>query len=543
MLKFKRYMSAILAVVMCLGMTACGSSPAPETSETPSGTSQSAASEQPTDNNSGGGACTIDLFSVGSADQFGAFLWGSSMGDAYIAGYMVYDFLFWYDRDAKETTSDVLSDWSYEDDTTFVMTLKDGITFSDGTPMTAEDVLFSMQTYVLQEENNYINKFTMIDFDNSYTDGNQIVVKFLQEYGPGILSVEIPIYCKSWVEERGYDSSDWRYAPMGSGPFVVEEYVDDTYCLLSKNPNYWGDSSMYPEQIKVVHYNETSTMYVDLETGTLDMACNIANSDYNRTKDETDSDISVEVVSTGDNMFFCMEGDTNEYLSDENVRKAICLGTDWDAVAQAGYGDMYTEEDSMINSASSYYESIGTYEYDPDTAKQLLTDAGYSDGQINLVCNSFAVDMQEDMMETIQYYLLELGINVELNFMEPAGVVPLLVQPNGTDVVLNCSASGAPSGEPHDYLGGYMDGYGYFPINIIEDETFNKYMQAALNSVDYETRKENYTAAAQYNFDHYLMVSICGIAKPIAYDNTKIVDTNLLSASYPNLRFCTFATN
>ena len=513
---FRRAVTLLLAVVLCMGLTV----------------SVGAAED----------ACSIEMFTVGSADQFGAFLWGGPKGDAYIAGYLVYDFLFFYNRAEGKTESFILDSWEYTDSTTLEMTLKDGITFSDGTPMTAEDVLFSCQTYLLQEQNNFKSRFSMIDFDNSYTDGNKIVLKFLYEYGPGILSTDIPVYCKAWAEENGYDSEKWLNDPLGSGPFVVEECVNNAYVLLARRADYWGDNSAYPEHIKVVHYAESSTMFIDLETGALDMACNIANADYKRSKNEAPEGITVDVVGTGDNIFLCVEADTNEYLSDENVRKAIALGTDWAAVTEAGYGDIAKMADSIINSGSPYYEPIGTYEYDPETAKQILSDAGYEPGQINFVSNTFAVDLQEDMLETIQYYLGELGIGLELNFMEPASVVPLLIQENGTDMMLQVSGNGAPAGEPQDYLGGFIDGFGFFPVMVYKDPTLNEYLKSALYSVDPEVRKGFYTSAAQYSFDHYLLFPIAEVAKPIAYKSSVVLDTNFISASYPNLRFCTFAS-
>lgn len=472
------------------------------------------------------------VVTVGCTSELGDFLYGSGSTFSYMAGNLVYDFLFTYNRESKQDESDVLEDWYYEDDTTFVMVMKEGITFSDGSAMTPDDIVFSLRSYVDNPSNTYASYTSFIEFDKTVIEGNTITLKFAAPTSSGLFGLRFPIYQQKWAQEHGWENSEWATDPMGSGPYVVTEYVTDNYMILDKREDYWGDASDLPDQFKMICYSEVSTEYIDLETGALDLAVNISPEDYARAL-QTDGIEAMNVYS-GANLFFALNQTTNEYLQDKAVREAICRGVDWNAAAVLARGDYGEMPSSIINSQSQYYKEIGTYTYDPDYARQVLEDAGYSAGEITLKYIGPEMESQKKMAEAIQYYLSEIGITLEIEFADITTCVPAWL--NGDcDAMFNTNGAGSPNADPVSYLSDYTDA-GAFQSARVNDATFNEMFTAAASCTDQETDKELWSELAQYSYDNFLLINVYEVLAPVAYDSTAISGGSFSSGNTPNLR-------
>lgn len=528
----KRLAAVFLALAMVISLAACSSS------SSSSDTSSSDASADTASTDTGTAESDFDgSLVVGISDSLGSFQKGADAGDCYTGQYLVFDMIFYTGTDG-EVYSDILEDWYYEDELTMVLKLKEGVYFNNGEEATAEDVIFSFTNYA-ERGAMTASIFAGVDADNSYAeDDYTAVIKFTEEWGPGLDAVDAPLFCKSWCEEVGWDSEDWLNCPVGSGPYEVVEYVTDSYVTLTLRDDYWGDDTMYNSaitDITIQYYSTISTLYVDLQTGAVDLALNIAEADYARASDGSEEGITVERISTNEVEFLCLDTN-NEYLSDANIRLAIAYGVDWSVVADAGFGSLWDSADSLLNSRSAYYVSAGSYEYDYDKAMEYIDASGIDPSTVEFTFVAMADDDQQNMAEAFQYYMSELGFTVNLEFYDFSTALMTWLEEGGTAFNFQESATGSPSGEPYISLNALMTKYGSFPICTVDDDYFNELAEAAISCIDEDERTELFAELQAYNYENAFAIPMLEGYYAIGYDNTVISSVDFTSAISANLR-------
>ncbi len=539
----KRTLALLLALCMIFALCACGKTETPaapaedeagtQTGEAAAPEAGEAAEEKPASNFDG-------TLRVGISDSLGNFLKGSAMGENYVGNFLVYDCIFYHDTETKEVYSDILEDFYYEDDTTFVMKLKDNVTFSNGEKATSEDILFSFLNYA-ERRAMTASIFATVDPEASYCEDElTAVVKFTQPWGPGVYTVDPPLFDKSWCEEVGWDSELWMTGPVGSGPYKVVDYVTDSSVTLELRDDYWGDETMYNPAIKKItvnYYPEISTLFIDLQNNAIDLALNIAEADYARGMKGIEG-IAVDRVSTYEVEFLCMDI-KNQYLQNEDLRKAIAYGVDWNVVADAGFGTLCDPATSIINSNSPFYKEEPGYSYDPDKAQEYLKASGYDGQSLTFKFVAMADADQQNMAEAFQYYMSELGITVNVEFYDFGTALQTWLQEGGTDFNFQESATGSPSAETYISLNALMVGYGAFPITTIDDDEFNAIAARLMGSVDTAERKAAAEELQDYAYEHALVIPMLEGYYAYGYNSNVIESCDFDSAIAANLRHVT----
>lgn len=538
----KKLTALLLVLVMVFALAACGNSGAPANPSQDTSAGSGNAGEGDAEP-SGSGAAPAEL-RVGTGNVLGTFLPWSENETCHWGCFLVYDYLFYWHEDG-EVYSDILEDWHYEEDgTTFVMTLKDGIVFSNGDTATGEDLLFSIQNLV-DRGTNAASFYATVDFANSRVEGNTVYLANSSEFGPGIINMGV-VYLlnKSWCEETGYDAVDpWIKDPCGSGPYKVVDYVTDSHVTLELRDDYWGDFSNGAQTVTIRHYADKSAMYMALEGKELDIALNIEESDYSRAV--ADDNIGVTITHEGDVILFVLDANNNEYLADENVRKAIAYGVNWAEVAESARGELAEPATSILTQVSQFYEDVGAYEYDFEKAKAYMEEAGYVvDGStVNFTLHMTTVDqpVKTNAGTVIQYYLQQLGIDFQTEYTDFPTAIGYWLQPGGTDANFQDTDTGSICGEPYVALNSFAEGLGMLPANVITDPTFNELFAKGTYTTDEATRAEAYKELQEYVHEHALIMPIYESIDAVAYDPAVIKDVHLLSAVGSNLRFVEFA--
>lgn len=536
----KKLGALLHAAALVMSMTACGggNKNTGEGTAAPAGeSSTNAGTKAGTKAGESGGEKTLN---VGTINVLGTFMPGSENEVCHWGCYLVYDYLFYYDED-NNPFSDILKEWHYEEDgTTFVMECRDDVYFANGDQMTGDDVLFSIKTLV-DRETNQAAYYATVDWDKSYVseDGFTVYLANTQEFGPGIINMGV-VYLldQSWCEETGFDNIDpWLNAPNGSGPYEVAEYVTDSYVTLKRRDSYWGEFTG-ADTVKINHYAEDSAMYMALETGEIDLALNIAESDYSRAL--TDDKIAVMTTHEGENILLALDNN-NQYMKDENVRLAIAYGVNWQDVAESARGELAEVPGSIITSVSPYYKDTGVYEYDLEKAKQYMEAAGYvTDGStVNFTLNMTTVDqaVKTNAATVIQFYLQQLGINLQMNFTDFPTAFSAWLTEGGTDLNFQDSDTGSVCGEPYISLRFFPAELATFPFAAISDETFVTLYKEANYTTDDDVRKEKYAELQQYVHDRAMIIPLYESVDAVAYNPEKIESVSLHSAVSANLRY------
>ena len=549
MKRFRSILALILALVTVLALCACGTktdTPANDTPATNAPANDNPGADTPADDPGSNINTTVGEknLSPSTYDMFAEKVepieatktitvgYTQSVGGSYnpvgadgtktpdmITG-LVYDMTFYFDGDAGNAMySRIFEDWYQEDDMTFVMKLRPGIYFQtkEGkyAEMTGEDLLFSYQAHVLQNTN-FQAHFVVFDYEASYVsdDGLTLYLKTAgtEPYGP--MPRPVAVICKKWVEENGWDSELWASDPCSSGPYTAGSFVSGSSvsCVIRDTP--WWNYDYRQTNVKeyvLRSYTEISTMYIDLELGTIDLAFSLDSQDYDRALKDKPENLTVETTTSGNLWFLGIYGSRgqNKYLADIKVREAIAHAIDWEAVAKASFGSMYGPAWSAISPNSSYYTEglVDCYEYDPELAKSILEEAGYKEGEV--VFNNVNFGKQAKVAEAMQGYLAAVGITMNVETYEFLTTLQswLGVGEPACDTAFNDQTDA--SGEPCDNIGFYSTyTEGGFPVLQSTDEHWNELYYQLKHSKS--GRQEICDEIATYVHDNYLFYP-CGI--------------------------------
>lgn len=537
-MKKNRLLAMLLAGVMLFGLLAgCGGSKEPQNSG--SGTpSTPVESKDPSANISADPSAgtydrktaegTLTVGSTDTADSFNPAVSFNSMGIQ-----LVYDQILTKDPHTGEITSNIAESWDYVDDCTLVIKFKEGITFSNGEPMTAEDALYSLHRMILVNSrwSTFVDAF---NFEKSTADGLTLTLITDEPFGPGLNYLTTryaSVLCKSYVESCS-DEDFWD-KPVGTGPYVCVENVSGSHTTYKARDDYWGEAPAI-KTITTKYYAEQSSMMLDYENGDLDMAFDLSVSDATRAVNSEVEHSNVVLAPVYDTYTVCMP-EYVEAFNNEKLRQAIAYAIDANAITTAAMGVLGVPATSTLPTGVDYKIDVGAYEYNPDKALELLKESGVDPSTLTLrfvVVNSAT---NNNIATLVQAYLAVLGINVEITSADLPTAVPLFMA-GETELVIN--SMGASAQEPDQQYDTVKASSTNATVRITDPE-MDGYLMTGRNSVDPEVRRVNYENAQKWLYDSYREIPICDVYECFIYRDY-ISSFATISPAAPNLRYVEF---
>lgn len=277
--------------------------------------------------------------------------------------------------------------WEGSDDgLSYTYTLREGLLWSDGEPLTADDIAWTINTARDQGWSNHIS--TVQNLDAVAVDDRTLTITSSVP-DPRLPTMDVYIVPRHIWEPIAPDGeavvSYEALDGVGSGPFVLEEYAEEQFIRMKANPNYWGGRPTIDGVVFQVYTNDEA-MVAALQQGQIDAAHDVA--EASMTALEADPNIEVVVGYQGgfDEIAInggAAEGQPHPALLDLEVRRAINYAIDKEAVIEdvlSGFGEVAT---TISPSADpSWIPEIPADEqftYDVERANQILDDAGYLD--------------------------------------------------------------------------------------------------------------------------------------------------------------------
>ena len=392
-----RFLAIALALVMALGVLAACSNdqpavdPAAPNTPTSPGTPNSPAPPPPPPP----GEEQILRFGTTGVDGRFAPIMSNNIYDAYVSQ-LVFEPLAY--NNAEGAFVPILADWTVSADAlTYTFTLKDGITFSDGTPLTTADVAFTYRSmshpdydgprsYVVADMLGYdefragsttnfpgvrIVDAKVIEF--TFKDGTASPAN-IQSFIYGIMPEHIFAF-NSWN-----DFLDMNSSPLGSGKFVLDDYRPMEYVRLSKNPNYWNPADAPKiDGVLMLDVPEESLQNAFL-SGQIDLAQPATTIDnYN---DFSAMSIAQPLVHLDNGYQFMCFNTLRPQLSDVRVRQALMYSLPRQAYVDIMLGPLGSVGLAPISPASWAFPDSGMNDYALDLAKaeELFAEAGWVKG-------------------------------------------------------------------------------------------------------------------------------------------------------------------
>ena len=439
---------------------------------------------------------------------------------------MISDSLFGFDDDMGIVPMLATGYEANDEATEFTITLREGITFTDGTPWNADAALANFakwddESLGLKRTTFLCNVLDTFEKVDDYT----IKVTLTEPFGAFISNLAHPacvIMCPRTIE-AGVE--ECARNPVGTGQYKFVEWIEGDHLTLELNKDWWGydadicggtalaDADAGFKTITFKPVPESATRVAMIQSGDAQIIWPIPTESVS----VLESDPNV-VSCQGDGIVvrYFMMNTQKEPFNDVRVRQAIDYAINKEAYIQVVKNGLAIPATSIIGPAVQYYKGNEPRPYDPEKAKQLLAEAGYPDGFTTSVMYANTTANQKQV-EFLKQQLEQVGINLELNGLESAVVNQKIqdVDVPGAEAEVECYVIGwSPSTGDADW--------GIRPLVAIESEppmSYNicyfenqeleGYIKTGLESADDATRKEAYEKAQDLLWEETPMVFLC----------------------------------
>jgi peptide/nickel transport system substrate-binding protein len=317
----------------------------------------------------------------------------------------------------------VADKWTISDDgLEYTFHIRPGIKFSNGDPVTPEDVVFSLKYAMVTGPWKWLD--TSIK-DVVKVDDSDVKITLTQKYAPMLTVfgfVSNSIISQKVFESKGLD--EFNKAPIGTGPFLIKDYIPNDHITLARNPNYWdmgedGKPLPYLDEIIVTQVPEPTTRVLQVQSGQMDATDGVNWSQVNDLKKDATALMQLWPSTQTWYLLFNLKFPP---MDDKNFRLALSYATDRQAMVDAvlfGNGSVATtffpEEGMCVD------KSIMGFSYDLEKAKQYLNQSKYATG-----FKGFKIEvpsgggMARDIATMLKDMWAKLGVDVEVQEVENA---------------------------------------------------------------------------------------------------------------------------
>ena len=310
---------------------------------------------------------------------------------------------------------------SYEwtDDTHMTIKLHDNIVTHAGDPVKAQDVLWSIQWAAESAE--YSRHTTNIDFENT---------KVIDDLTLEIVIFEPNVFFLNDLDriqitaKKTFDESPDNLISIanGTGPYKMVSHTEGVDVVLEKFDGYWDkDNTERDRQLqnfdRIVFkfIPEAAQRTIELESGGVDILYDTPTNDLENLYNSDEFDVFEYVTAQTVTMYF--NSSDNSACNNQTLRQAIRSAIDNQAIVAAVYGGNARAATSIVSPDNKEWSDDiqNLYPYDPEKAKQLLTDAGYGEGELTLKLATDDSNERKAIAEIIQAQLGQIGITVDIN--------------------------------------------------------------------------------------------------------------------------------
>lgn len=271
-------------------------------------------------------------------------------------------------------TGGLIEKWGWNDDKTKIfLDVRPGVTWHDGSPFTPEDVVWSLERAGKPETGNPI-QFVWAKIGNFAIDGQRITAD-VKEFEPTLF--KWMAFLTGYVLPKAYytkvGAEGFEQKPIGTGPYMVDQFERNAFLRLKANPNYWGGKPAI-DTVIFKFVTDASARVAEIESGAADVTLEIPYEEYDRLKAKKGlKGVTTPVSDIG--MIFITDVDP---MLDRRVRLAAATSIDKKALVDRllrGYG---VPLDTLQTPQYEAYDATIKVPYDPAKAEAMLKEAGWS---------------------------------------------------------------------------------------------------------------------------------------------------------------------
>ncbi|RMX17628.1 ABC transporter substrate-binding protein [Vandammella animalimorsus] len=358
---------------------------------------------------------------------------------------MVYESLTYYNSETFEVEPMLAVSWEELSPTQVRFKLREGVKFSDGTPFTADDAVFSIERAMAPTSNlavfaNSIERAEKVDehtMDLHLKAVNPILTRQL---------TELRMMSKAWAEKnnsvapkdmKGADENFAHRNALGTGPYVLESWQPDTRMVLKRNPNWWGKMPGNVTEIIYQPIGSAATRMAALLSGEVDFVLDPTPQDLPRLRKTP----NLKVVDGIENrtIFFGMDQHRDELpgsnikgknpLKDVKVRQALYQAIDINTIIKNSLRGLGQPAGTLVAPMVNGYtkELDQRLPYDVAAAKKLLEEAGYPNGfEVDFACPNNRYIGDEAICQAVTAMWARIGVKAKLRTQPTATYFPMI---------------------------------------------------------------------------------------------------------------------
>lgn len=495
----------------------------------------------------------------GTPKTFNYLLAGDAVS-ATVAGYLLAAPLVEFDHDTQSFVPGLAESWPLNDGgKTVTVKLREGLKFSDGTPLTAEDLVFTLKVAADEKSGvlfreSFLNggqpiKATKLDERTVKLEMLQAVASiesFLATFRP------LPRHKLEANYAKGEFSKAWDItAPPANvaltGAFVLKEFVPNQRTILARNPHYWkkdkaGKPLPYLDELVIEAIPDANTALLKFQQGEVDLMDNIAPANFATLKQQTPAGVSIKDYGPGllTDFFWFNVNDGKDatgkalvephklaWFTDVRFRRAIALALDRQTMVDNVLRGLGTPLNGLVSPSNKKWFSseLANVNFDVNKAKELLKEAGFTQSENGLLDKAGkpveftlivdgSVAPRKDMATIMQEDLSKhLGIKVNVVPLEKNAFVETLGKKPSYDAAIHGYA--ASDLEPATLLNGLKIGGGqrYWFISQKQakeewEKTFDRLVEEVDAIADVTQRKQKFAEAQKLFAEQLPMIPL-----------------------------------
>jgi peptide/nickel transport system substrate-binding protein len=423
----------------------------------------------------------------------------------------VYEALVTLDPETVEVRPRLATEWEWEDETTLVMTLRDGVVFHNGSEFGADDVKYSIERFV--DPATGARRASRLAAVDRVEVVDPLRVKILlDEPDAGLIGALGQVFM---VQKDAGESL--QVEANGTGPFRLVSWEPNSQVILAKNPGYWVEGQPRVDTLVFRVMPEIVTRVSALIAGDIDIIADVDLKDVARLEEANTKVLRSEV---GDYFWVVYFNQTKPYLQDSRVRAALLHALDRETYVeafQAGLAEVTNSPHPMQHWAYNDYVE-GKYPYDLEKAAELLAQAGFPNGEglaLTIIYPSGYPDFRTGS-EMWQAALAQLGVEVAIRELELAAWSE---QVRGLEHDISWDIKDEGAGDPAILWGGnraFVPGPDNY--NGIDTDTYpelTELLAAAKKTLDQDVRAEIYRQVQKVWVDEVMQGQVA--TKPVVW--------------------------
>ena len=374
------------------------------------------------------------------------------------------------------TTPKLATDWSIAPDLkSITFTIRKGVIFHDGSDLSGAVAKWNLDQFIDAK------LASVKDIDSvELTDDYEVKLN-LKQYSNTLLSTLSSIYMISKTAFDKVGKEGLRWDPVGTGPFKFVSYERDVVLKVAKFSDYWQKGKPYLDAVEALFIIDPLTASAAFEAGEADaVGGDVAKVLY----DLKQKGNNILSSYTGAVTLIPDSKNPDSILANPKVRQAIDYAIDRDAIVKTrGFGLWTTTYQFAPPDASAYIKDLPERKYDPEKAKQLLSEAGYPEGfKTKIIGDSSTTDKEATV--AVQGFLSKVGIDAQLDWVDFAGFVQY-VMGGWKDAMLSCANgfSAANINQGIDFV--WSQNAAFFP-SVLKTDELQTLLNQSMSSKDYD---------------------------------------------------------